>query len=265
MSVESDTDVERIEPAETPALELALHVSRYRFVSTLVAGRTVLDAGCGVGYGSDEFTTGLPAYYVGVDRFVDAIRLAQRRYAVPGRLFLAADVMALPCASQRFDIVLSFEVLEHVHEVDRYLVELRRVLRPGGTCVVSTPNKRWFSDNRTTLHNPYHVREYYAAELAALLGEYFPAVTLLGQHDGARAQVVRRAQTAYGRLLDRSGLRRLRRVVPRRLRTWAHQLFVDLASRARGVRPAAIDAGDYTFSSDRVDEAQILVGVCRMS
>jgi len=258
-----DDAVERIEPAETTALELALHVSRYRFAAPLVAGRSVLDAGCGVGYGSTDFATEPPRSYIGVDRSVQAIRVARWRYGAQGRRFLAADVGALPFRASQFDVVLSFEVVEHLGAVEPYLQELRRVLRPGGTCVVSTPNKRWFSGGLSIVRNPYHVREYYSAEFADLLREYFPAVTLMGQHDGVRAQVVRGAEMAYGKLLDRSGLRRLRRLVPRWLRTWAHVAVVNLASRARGVRPARIEASDYTFTTDRVDDARILMGVCR--
>ena len=80
MSVDRGAEdaVERIDPAETLALELALHVSRYRFVAPLVAGRCVLDAGCGVGYGSAEFTSEPPARYLAVDRSVAAIRVARR-------------------------------------------------------------------------------------------------------------------------------------------------------------------------------------------
>ena len=244
MARESNTTVERIDPGETPALELALHVSRYQFVSPLVAGRSVLDAGCGVGYGSGEFTAGPPAEYFGADRSADAIRVAQRRYAAPHRRFLVADVAALPFGEGQFDIVLSFEVVEHVREVDRYLAELRRMLRSGGTCVISTPNKRWFSGDPSTPHNPHHVREYFPPEFASLLGAHFPEVQIMGQHEGVRARVVRSAERGYGRFLDRVGLRRLRHLVPTALRAWIHSIPVTLASRRRGVRPAAISSSD---------------------
>jgi SAM-dependent methyltransferase len=256
--------VERIDPDETMALELALHVSRYRFVARLVAGRRVLDAGCGIGYGSAEFTSAPPARYLAVDRSSGAIRLAQRRYAAPGRLFIVGDVGALPFDDRQFDVVLSFEVIEHLQDVHRYLAELRRVLHPGGTCVVSTPNKRWFSDDLAAPPNPYHVREYYPAEFARLLRMHFPDVTLMGQHDGARARVVRGVDATYGRFLDRMGLRQFRHLVPVRLRTGLHSLVVSVLSRARGVRPGAIEASDYTFTADGLDDARILVGVCRV-
>jgi hypothetical protein len=130
--------------------------------------------------------------------------------------------------------------------------------------VVSTPNKRWFSDALAAPPNPYHVREYYPAEFRRLLSMHFPDVTLIGQHDGARARVVRRADATYGRFLDGMGLRRLRHLVPVRLRTGLHSLVVSVLSRARGVRPAAIEASDYTFTTDGVDDARILVGICRL-
>jgi len=262
--VSPEDAVERIEPAATTALELALHVSRYRFVAPVVAGRCVLDAGCGVGYGSAEFTPEPPARYLGVDRSVGAIRLARRQYGAPGRLFLAGNVGALPFADGQFDVVLSFEVVEHLEEVDRYFAELRRVLQPGGTCVVSTPNKRWLSDGLAAPRNPYHVREYYPAEFAHVLGVHFPDVTLMGQHDGARVRVVRSAETAYGQFLERMRLRRLRHVVPARLRMWVHSMVVNIASWRLGVRPAAIESSDYAFTTDHVDDARVLLGICRV-
>ena len=266
MSVDRGAEeaVERIDPAETLALELALHVSRYRFVAPLVAGRCVLDAGCGVGYGSAEFTSEPPARYLAVDRSVAAIRVARRQYAAPGRRFMVGDVTALPFDDRQFDVVLSFEVVEHLDQVDRYLAELRRVLRPGGTCVVSTPNKRWFSDGLPAPRNPYHVREYYPAEFARLLGVHFPDVTLMGQHNGARARVVREADDTYGRFLDRMGLRRFRQLVPAWVRIGVHSLVVNALSRASGVRPAAIEASDYTFTTDDVEDARVLLGICRV-
>jgi len=256
--------VERIDPTETLALELALHLSRYRFVAPLVAGCSVLDAGCGVGYGSVQFTSEPLRRYVGVDRSIDAIRQATQQYATAGRLFLVGDVGALPFDNGHFDIVLSFEVIEHLYDVDCYLTELRRVLHSGGTCVVSTPNKRWFSGDLAARCNPYHVREYHSAEFAQLLGVHFPEVTLIGQHDGPRARVVRRADATYGRFLDRIGLRRLRHLVPVRLRTWVHSLVVNTMSWASGVRPAGIAASDYTFTTDDVDDARVLLGICRV-
>jgi len=263
VTVEPNTAVERIEPAETPALELALHVSRYRFVSSLVAGRSVLDAGCGLGYGSRELRLGPAGSYVGVDRSQEAIHAAQREYAAPGRLFLTADVTALPFAHGHFEAVLSFEVIEHLREVNRYLAELRRVLRSTGACVISTPNRRWLSADITTPDNPYHVREYDVREFRELVGAHFPHVQLVGQHEGARARVVRRAERGYGLFLERMGLRRLRHLVPIGLRGWIHSMVVDLVSRSRGVRAVTIESSDFDFTTERVEDARILLAICR--
>jgi len=263
VSRESSTSVERIEPAQTPPLELALHVSRYRFASRLVEGKIVLDAGCGVGYGSRELRLGPAGSYVGVDRSPEAIRAAQREYAAPDRFFLRGDVTALPFADGHFEAVLSFEVIEHLREVHRYLAELRRVLRSTGACVISTPNRRWLSADITAPDNPYHVREYDVGEFRELVGAHFPEVQLVGQHEGARAGVVRRAERSYGLFLERMGLRRLRHLVPIGLRAWIHSLVVDLMSRSGGVRPVTIESRDFDFTTDRVEDARILLAVCR--
>jgi len=130
--------------------------------------------------------------------------------------------------------------------------------------VISTPNKRWFSADPATPHNPYHVREYYPGEFAGLLGAHFSDVRLMGQHEGARARVVRSAERGYGRFLDGVGARRLRRFVPLELRAWIHGIVVGLASRSRGVRPGEIAASDYEFTPDNLDDARVLLAVCRV-
>jgi ubiquinone/menaquinone biosynthesis C-methylase UbiE len=156
------------------------HWHRYHFAAPLVRDRTVLDVACGAGYGS-ALLAGSAASVSGVDISTEAIDHARARYAAQGNLaFHAADCGALPFADASFDAVVSFETIEHIAAQEAFLDQARRVLRPGGLLILSCPNKREYSDRRESV-NPFHVRELYREELAALLAPRFAHTAWYGQ------------------------------------------------------------------------------------
>ncbi len=164
------------------ALEIAAeHWHRYAFARALAPGRRVLDAACGEGYGS-ALVARAGADVLGVDIGADAVAHARTRYAgIAGLRFEQADATALDaCADASFDLVLSFETLEHVQAQERLLDGFARLLAPGGLLLVSTPDKRTYTD-LTGEVNPHHVRELYRDEFEALLAARFPARRLYGQ------------------------------------------------------------------------------------
>ena len=98
-----------------------------------------------------------------------------------------ANLVMLPVATATVDVVVSLQVIEHLWEQERFLAECRRVLRPGGTLIVSTPNRLTFSPGRDTPLNPFHTRELTGAELAGLVTDAgFAAVEVAGLHHGPR-------------------------------------------------------------------------------
>ena len=152
------------------------HMHRYALARRLVAGRDVLDAACGEGYGTALLAT-TARLAVGVDSSAEAIEHARRRY---GGEFRQGDVTALPYAEESFDVVVSFETIEHLAAQREMLAEFRRVLRPDGFLLISSPDRKTYSDD-TGYTNPHHVRELYRDEFEQLLAECFPAVRLFGQ------------------------------------------------------------------------------------
>jgi SAM-dependent methyltransferase len=155
------------------------HFHRYAFALQWVKGKAVLDAACGEGYGSALLATAAAAV-TGVDRSADAIRHASDRYAAENLQFQAADCLELPFAAASFDCVVSFETLEHLADHDGLLREFRRVLRPGGFLLLSSPDKAVYSEKMQN-RNEFHVRELYRDELETLLRQHFPAYRLWGQ------------------------------------------------------------------------------------
>lgn len=150
------------------------HWHRYAFAGALAGDRRVLDAACGEGYGS-ALLAQTAASVLGLDLSPLAVAHAQARYgARPNLEFRQGDCTqldALPDAA--FDLIVSFETLEHVQEQERMLDGFARLLAPGGVLLVSTPDKRNYSE-LPGFRNEHHVRELYRDEFEALLAARFP-------------------------------------------------------------------------------------------
>ena len=168
------------------------HRSRYRFAcQRLPRSRPsgtprVLDIACGSGFGL-QMLAEAGARVVGTD--LDPAALSEAHRTAPGAALVRGDAGRLPFASDSFDLVTSFETLEHVPAPRALISELRRVLRHGGRLVLSTPNREF---GPAWLHtgNPFHVQEFTAAELRALLAECFEDVRLFGQRPSAAYRYV---------------------------------------------------------------------------
>ncbi len=153
----------------------AEHLARYRWAAQLVSGRKVLDAGCGTGYGSEALLAGDASRLVAVDLSSEAVDETARRLGDRASVH-RADVRELPFSDASFDVVVSFEVIEHIAEPDRALREFARVLRPDGVLAISSPNR-----DRYLPGNPHHRHEYTPAELGSALRAHFEHVTLVPQ------------------------------------------------------------------------------------
>jgi SAM-dependent methyltransferase len=149
------------------------HWHRYALVRDWVAGKVVLDAACGEGYGS-AFLAEAAGKVIGVDVSASAISHARAKYgAKPNLEYIEASVTAIPLPDASVDVVVSFETIEHLTEQEAMLAEFRRVLRPEGFLVLSAPNRPVYSEEKN-YRNEYHVREHDRPELAALLTSGFP-------------------------------------------------------------------------------------------
>jgi SAM-dependent methyltransferase len=232
---------ERIVPDETEPGIVALHRKRYEFALPFCGGKEVLDAGCGVGYGS-ALLAGSARRVLGVDNDREAIGYARRRYETANVDFLVGDLLALDLPDASFDVVCSFETIEHLPDRERYLGEMRRVLRRDGTFVVSTPRVERTTDRPL---NPHHAVELSRSDLEALLRRFFPSVELYGQQ---------RVQTRRHRLLQRTDVLGLRKRLT----------FLRPAWRLLGTRPMAdVGSEEITISRDSLDRATELIAVCR--
>ena len=157
----------------------AEHWHRYVFAARHVTGLDVLDIACGEGYGS-AMLAGAAKSVTGVDIDMPTVENARRKYTSPRLRFDVGSVSRIPLPDTSFDCVVSFETLEHLAEQEEMLSEFRRVLRPDGFIVISTPNKVEYSEKRN-FYNEFHVRELYESQFRDLIGRHFGAQRWYGQ------------------------------------------------------------------------------------
>jgi SAM-dependent methyltransferase len=164
------------------------HEAVYRALAPRCVGTTVLEAGCGEGYGADVLA-GAGAQVVALDLDRGAAAHVGRRY--PRVAVARANLVALPVRDGACGAVVSLQVLEHLWDQELFLRECARVLAPGGVLLLSTPNRLTFTPGRDAPRNPFHTRELGAAELAGLLvGAGFTRVAIGGLHHGPRLRAL---------------------------------------------------------------------------
>jgi SAM-dependent methyltransferase len=158
------------------------HEVVYQLLAPRCAGRVVLEAGFGEGYGADLLAD-VAAHVVGVDYDKSAVAHVRARY--PRVEVIQGNLADLPLPDGSVDVVVNFQVIEHLWDQPQFVAECRRVLRPGGLLMMSTPNRITFTPGSDTPLNPFHTRELDAGELAGLVGDAGLDVTaLLGLHHG---------------------------------------------------------------------------------
>ncbi len=189
---------ERPESAQGPALVLTgertvpgiaeenywfrRHEVAYEHVLAVCADRDVLEAGSGEGYGADMLAA-VARSVVCVDYDTAAVAHTRARY--PELRIEQGNLVDLPIADSSVDVVVNFQVIEHLWDQTQFVRECARVLRPGGVLLMSTPNRITFSPGRDTPLNPFHTRELSPTELTALLTDAgFAVAEMAGVHHG---------------------------------------------------------------------------------
>jgi SAM-dependent methyltransferase len=164
------------------------HLVAYQYLLRRVQGKRVLDLGCGEGYGVDLLAS-RAAEAVGVDMAPEAIYHARATYRRPNLRFLHADIFALGLEDASFDLVCSLQVIEHLRDPGRFMEEARRVLSPGGMCLITTPNRAIISSGRDTPINPFHIFEFDHLQLREFMDKYYPRVEMLGVFHAAKLRL----------------------------------------------------------------------------
>ncbi|MEK3838557.1 class I SAM-dependent methyltransferase [Paenibacillus sp. FSL R7-0128] len=158
------------------------HLHRYNAIMEMASGKNILDIACGEGFGT-AILARKAAHVWGVDISDEAINYAKERYNRYNLNYKQGSVENLDFEDDFFDMIVSFETIEHVDEViqDKFLKETNRVLKNNGILVMSTPDKYLYSDVPNH-RNPYHVKEFYFSEYKDFLEKQFKYVDFYNQN-----------------------------------------------------------------------------------
>lgn len=155
------------------------HRHRYLLACTYANGKDVLDIACGEGYGSSMLAD-VAKSVIGVDIAEEAIAHASTQYAASNLAFRQGNAAEIPLEDASVDLVVSFETIEHHDRHEDMLREIKRVLRPGGLLLISSPDKHEYTDVSGE-QNEFHVHELYRNEFETLLSSHFAHHKLSGQ------------------------------------------------------------------------------------
>ena len=157
----------------------------YKFAVPYIKNKIVLDLGCGSGYGTYYLSTKGAKHIIGIDVSKEAIEYCKREYFNDNLQYGIIDVSRLGFKDDSFDVAVSFQVIEHIKNLDEYLSEVRRVTK---MFIVSTPNKNTYNGAG---RNPFHVREFYLNDLQVLLQSVFQKVNMFGVYSSAKRENLR--------------------------------------------------------------------------
>jgi len=241
-----------------------IHKKAYARAAEAAAGCDVLDVGCNNGYGTAIVSANCRSI-VGVDVSAAAIEEARIRSADSRAYFQHIDGGVLPFDNASFDLVTSFQVIEHVVDVDCYLSEIVRVLRPGGTVIFTTPNREIRLDPGMRPWNRFHVREYSAEGLRGALSRTFGCVTVEGLFAEPGLYAVEHARVSRARRIARlPGFAVLRHLTfLQDLAGWPRRCMRAIRGGSDTAFLEKWSLDDLYYKTDRIDQALDLIAVCR--
>ncbi|MBD0386327.1 MAG: class I SAM-dependent methyltransferase [Nostoc sp. C3-bin3] len=238
--------VERILPEEEPQGIVSIHLKRYEFAASFCHGKQVLDAGTGVGYGA-YYLSKVCDCVVGIDIDPVAIEYGNSQYHHQNLKLEVADVTQTNFADSQFDVICSFETIEHLPNIPAYLQEMLRLLKSTGVYIVSTPQVTKTDRNPD---NPYHYIEFCRTDFENLLKQYFAEVEIYGQRR-------RQSELHYWlvKIADFMGIRKY----------WSklHQLRQSANQVLQTTTFESMSLEDIFISQEKIERASEIIAVCR--
>jgi len=243
--LETNKSVERILPELEPQGIVSIHLKRYQFAANYCQGKKVLDAATGVGYGA-AYLTEVAESVVGIDIDPAAIFYGQSKYNSDRLKLQVADVAKTSFANAQFDVICSFETIEHLSNIPAYLQEIVRLLKTTGVYLVSTPQVPKTSNNPK---NPYHYVEFCRSDFEVLLKQYFGQIEIYGQR--------RRQSELHYRLIQIADLGCIRNYLAKlsKLRQSVNKVLQTTTYEEMSLE-------DILITKEKIERATEIVAVC---
>ncbi len=236
--------------------------ARYNFAVPFIEGKKVLDLGCGARKGP-YFLAQKAKEVVAADNSREAIDYVRRKWRRENLSYLVMDATGLKFGNSTFDVVVSFEVIEHILDYRKYLTEVKRVLKPGGVAILSSPNRIFSSPDAHPVSRG-HIKEFSAQEFKNLLSEYFSRLTMYGIERKKRVEDAVATEKAVYQL-TRSDFLTLRWLLPKAWRQSIYKGLCWLFSRLRRT-PLSCEISEDDFEivqKDLPSDCETLMAVCK--
>lgn len=195
------------------------HMCAYKFAVPYIKNEIVLDLGCGSGYGTYYLSTKDLKQIIGIDISKEAIEYSKREYFNDNLQYEIMDSSKLAFKKNSFDVVICFQVIEHIDNLDHFLSDIHRTTK---MFIVSTPNKKTFNDAG---RNPFHVREFYLNDLQVLLQSVFQKVNMFGVYPVIQTQNICNKVEKLQAQIDNLHLRPLLDLIPIRIKKLLSFIF----------------------------------------
>jgi SAM-dependent methyltransferase len=246
------------------------HLAVYKFAQSMANERRVLDLGSGMGYGATLLAASA-GEVVALDSAPEAVRATKLEPAALASL--VGNGTRLPFRDDIFDLVVSFQVIEHIRDESHYLAEVRRVLTPGGLFLLSTPNRKLRLLPFQPPFNPYHVREYDRRSFRKVLEKHFDDVKVWGVQGNAEVMCIEHER------LKRNPLRVYIELIGGKLPPAALQVLWNLMRILRPKSPSRLKGSansgthslvsedtysinDFWIEANNIDRSLDLIGIC---
>ncbi|HOW58727.1 MAG TPA: class I SAM-dependent methyltransferase [Candidatus Omnitrophota bacterium] len=236
------------------------HMQRYLFAKEFLQNKNVLDVACGSGYGSQLLAKNSAASVVGVDLSEEAIDYCKKNYRSENLSFQVMDAARLKFSEAAFHTIVSFETIEHITNPDSMLAEMKRVLCPQGTIMISTPNNKVYGLLKGDAHQ-FHVKEYCLDEFQALVGRHFCIQKMYGQRRsdhyeekiGAYPRAIKDA--TKNNIFLRENPYKIKNLIPNSIRQYLSKKIMNLPF------PKVASLEDLVISENNIEESKFFICV----
>jgi 2-polyprenyl-3-methyl-5-hydroxy-6-metoxy-1,4-benzoquinol methylase len=224
----------------------------YEFAIPIISGKKVLDVGCGLAYGT-ALMADAAATITGIDYDAETIESNKLRYTNKSNLmFTQAAIPPLPFDDQSFDVITAFQFIEHIESRKEFLRECIRVLKPGGSLLVTTPNIK-----KSLARNPFHVHEYTFQEMKSEVGDLTNKFELKGLNGNERVNKYYAENGKFVRMILRFDILKMHKWLPS---AWLSKPYNWITSLMRNRLKDKVDqttdisTKDFFLQNDSLDD-----------
>ena len=236
------------------------HIATYKFIATKckINGQC-LEIGCGEGFGA-AILANKTKNILGIDIDQTVIKHAKKRYNKSNLQFMAIKAQKIPFRDEKFDNIVASHVIEHIKEVDAFLDEAKRLLKPNGKFFVVTPNRNYRLEPGEKPWNKYHIKEYNATQLKDSLQKFFRKIEVMGIKGNEEINRIEYNRIKKIRKMLKWDILKTREWLPESIRTSIKEIVKRLMQKETQI-PRKFSPQDFIFEYS-TDNAFDIMAIC---